>query len=266
VRIRRAAPASSAPASLAPPWAPAVTILAVLVTAVLGRLVWHSQGLSGLDAWVEDQLGADSDRELRLATDLASGLRAATVCGIVAVAGLAWMALRQRNAVILTLLAPSATLAAEKLLKPLVARQAPDSTVFHYPSGHVAVATALALSLVLIVRSTRARPATRTIAVLSTGLLVLLMGLARLVETAHLLSDVVGGVATGVAVTLAVALLLDGRHPTGVGSVRGGLLELEPEGLGQAGVQRADRQHGQRHRGGGKEEVVERGDERSEEN
>ena len=263
--LRRAVPAPHDRRPLAPPWAPAATVLAVLVTAVLARLVWHSRQLPGLDTWVEDRLGADSDRELRLATELAGGLRSVTVLGVVAVAALAWIALRQRNAVVLALLAPTATLAAERLLKPLVGRRAPVSTVFHYPSGHVAVATAVALSLVLIVRSSTARPATRTIAVLSAGLLVLLMALARLVETAHVLSDVVGGAATGVAVTLAVALLLDGRRRAGDGSLRGGLLKLQPEGFGQAGVQRADRQHGQRHRDRGEEEVVQGGDERPEE-
>ena len=209
--LRRAVPAPNDYRPLAPPWAPAATVLAVLVTAVLARLVWHSRRLPGLDAWVEDQLGADSDRQMRLANALAGGLRSVTVLGVVAVAALAWIALRQRNAVVLALLAPTATLAAERLLKPLVGRRIPGSTVFHYPSGHVAVAAALALCLVLVVRSVRARPATRTVAVLSAGLLVLLMALARLVETAHVLSDVVGGAATGVAVTLAVALLLDGR-------------------------------------------------------
>ena len=168
---------------------------------------------------------------MRLANALAGGLRSVTVLGVVAVAALAWIALRQRNAVVLALLAPMVTLAAERLLKPLVGRRAPGSTVFHYPSGHVAVATAVALCLVLIVRSVRARPATRTVTVVSAGLLALLMALARLVETAHVLSDVVGGAATGVAVTLAVALLLDGRplpgggrsgRPAGLGARRSG--------------------------------------------
>jgi membrane-associated phospholipid phosphatase len=232
VPLRYAVPAPNDRRLLAPPWAPAATVLAVLVTAAFARLAWHSRQLSGLDAWVEDQLGANSDREMRLANELASGLRSVTVLGILAVAALAWIALRQRKAVVLALLAPTVTLAAERLLKPLVGRRAPESTVFHYPSGHVAVATAVALCLVLIVRSSRARPATRTIAVVSAGLLALLMALARLVETAHLLSDVVGGAATGVAVTLAVALLLDGRRrpirrgrsagPAGPGARRSG--------------------------------------------
>ena len=95
----------------------------------------------------------------------------------------------------------------EKLLKPLVARRAPTSTVFHYPSGHMAVATALALSLVLILQLTMTRPRVKTLVELAAAYFVSLMAWARLVETAHLLTDVVGGVSTGVAVTLGAALL-----------------------------------------------------------
>jgi membrane-associated phospholipid phosphatase len=114
----------------------------------------------------------------------------------------------------------------DRLLKPLVARKAPGSPVFHYPSGHVAVATALALSLVLILRPSMVRPRVKTLLGLSAALLVALMGLARLVETAHLLTDVAGGLSAGVAVTLAAALLVD----RGGRSVRGGLIELHPGG------------------------------------
>ena len=55
------------------------------------------------------------------------------------------------------------------------------------------------------------------------------MAWARLVETAHLMTDVVGGVSTGVAVTLGAALLLDRR------SVRGGLLKLHAPGSRENG-------------------------------
>ena len=96
--------------------------------------------------------------------------------------------------------------------------------------------TALALSLVLILRPTLARPRVKLLVALSAALLVSLMASARLVETAHLLTDVVAGVSIGVAVTLGTALLLD--H-----SVRGRLLKLHAQGLGEAGVQRADGTH-----------------------
>lgn len=102
----------------------------------------------------------------------------------------------------------------------------------------MAVVTALAVSLVLILRPSMVRPRVKTLLGLSAALLVALMCLARLVETAHLLTDVAGGLSAGVAVTLAATLLLyrDGR------SVRGGLIELHPQGLGEAGVQRVDRE------------------------
>jgi membrane-associated phospholipid phosphatase len=241
---RRAAPAPPGPSSLAPPWTPAAVAVAVTITIAVSGLVWHSTRLPELDAWVLHLLGAHhGERQFRLATGVATGLRALTLGGIVATALVSWMALRRWNAVALAVLAPTATLAADKLLKPLVARRAPASTVFHYPSGHVAVATALALSLVLILRPTMTRPRVKALVGLCAALLVLLMAWARLTETAHLLTDVVGGVSTGVAVTLGAALLLDRR------SVRGGLLELHALGLGKAGVERADKEHGQRDRG-----------------
>jgi undecaprenyl-diphosphatase len=226
---RRAAPAPPGPSPLAPSWTPAATAVAILVTVVVTGFVWHSTRLPGLDAWVLHLLGAhDGERQFRLATEVATGLRALTLGGIMATALVAWTALRRWNAVALAILAPTATLAVDKLLKPLVARRAPASTSFHYPSGHVAVATALALSLVLILRPTMTRPLVKALVGLCAALLVSLMAWARLVETAHLLTDVVGGVSTGVAVTLGAVLLLDRR------SVRGGLLEIHALGLGKA--------------------------------
>lgn len=194
---------------LAPRWAPAVILLGVLVTGLIAGLVWHSRQLPVLDAWVEDRLGARTDQQFRLAGEVASGLRGLTVLGVVAAAAGAWYVLRRWNGVALALLAPAGTLAAELLLKPLVARRAPESTTFHYPSGHVAVATALAVSLLLLVRLVRPRPAVKLATVAASSLLVVAMALAVLVATAHLFSDVVGGVATGVAVTLAAAWLVD---------------------------------------------------------
>jgi membrane-associated phospholipid phosphatase len=247
------------PGSLAPPWTPAAAAVAIAVTVVLTGLVWHSTRLPQLDAWVLHLLGAHRDEpQFRLATEVATGLRAVTLGGIVVTALVSWVVLRRWNAVALAVLAPAATLAADKLLKPLVARRAPASTVFHYPSGHVAVATALALTLVLILWPTMTRPRVKALVGLGAALLVSLMAWARVVETAHLLTDVIGGVSTGMAVTLGAALLLDRR------SVRGGLLELHALGLGKAGVQRADGEHGQGDHGRRDQEVVEAGDQDAE--
>jgi membrane-associated phospholipid phosphatase len=256
---RRAASAPPGPSSLAPPWTPAAAAAAILVTVVVTGLVWHSTRLPGPDAWALHLLGSHSgERQFRLATEVAAGLRALILGGIVATALVSWMALRRWNAAALAVLAPTATLAVDKLLKPLVGRRAPASTVFHYPSGHVAVATALALTLVLILRPTMTRPRVKALVAWCAALLVSLMAWARLVETAHLLTDVVGGVSAGVAVTLGAALLLDRR------SVQGGLLELQAPGFWKAGVERADGEHGQRDRGRGDQEVVQGGDQDTE--
>ena len=194
---------------LAPPWAAVVITVAVLITGGVGALVWRSERLGSIDAWALQELGAHSHREFQLASGVAASLRPVAIFGTMATAILAWVALRRWNGVILSLAAPAITLAVEKLLKQLVARRSPGASVFLYPSGHLAVATALALTLILVVRSARARSNIRVSVIACASLFVLVMARARLAETAHSLSDVVGGVATGAAVTLAAALLLD---------------------------------------------------------
>lgn len=214
---------------LAPPWAPIATMFAVLVTSMIAGLVWHSDRLGSVDAWALRELGAHTYREFRLASAISTSLRPVAIGGTLAIAALAWVALRRRNAVLLSLAAPALTLAAEKLLKQLVGRRWPGSSVLLYPSGHLAVATALALTLVLIARSARARPSIRLTVAMSASLFVLVMARARLAQTTHSLSDVVGGVATGVGVTLAVALLLDSRLLSLMGDRHGSSRRSDPE-------------------------------------
>jgi len=194
---------------LAPPWAAVATTVAVLITGIIAALVWRSERLGSIDAWALRELGAHSYREFQLASGVAASLRPVAIFGTMAIAVLAWVALRRWNGVILSLAAPAVTFAVEKLLKQLVARRSPGASVFLYPSGHLAVATALALTLILVVRNSGARRSIKVIVIACSSLFVLVMAKARLAETAHSLSDVIGGVATGAAVTLAVALLLD---------------------------------------------------------
>ena len=205
----QAGPPAAGSLRLAPPWAAGAITVAVLITGGVGALVWHSEQLGSIDAWALRELGAHSYREFQLASGIAASLRPVAIFGTMAIAGLAWAVLRRWNGVILSLAAPPVTFAVEKLLKQLVARRSPGVSVFLYPSGHLAVATALALTLVLVVRSAGARPSIRVSAMACASLFVLVMAKARLAETAHSLSDVIGGVATGAAVTLAAALLLD---------------------------------------------------------
>jgi membrane-associated phospholipid phosphatase len=196
---------------LAPSWAPIATVVAVMVTASIGALVWHSTRLGRLDAWALRALGAETYFGFQLATAISSSLRVLALGAAPTIGAFAWFALRRSDAVVLSLGAPAVTLAVERLLKQLVARRSPGSGVFLYPSGHLAVATALALTLVLVLRLARVRPGFMAVAVVSVSLTLLVVARARLAETAHSLSDVIGGITTGVAVTLAAALLLDAR-------------------------------------------------------
>jgi membrane-associated phospholipid phosphatase len=199
---------------LAPGWAPLAAAAAALVTALIGALVWHSTRLSWLDAWALRALRADSYLEFRLASATSASVRLLAPAAVSATAAFAWLALRRRDAVILALTAPALTFGVEKLVKQVVGRQAPGSGVLVYPSGHLAVATALALTLVLVVRLATARPGVMVAVVAGATMLVLVVARARLAETAHSLSDVAGGIATGMAVTLVAALLLDARLPS----------------------------------------------------
>lgn len=211
-RGSRAARAPYGAVPLAPPWAPLAALGAVVVTGMIAALVWHSNQLYALDAWAARGLVARSYWEVRTASAISTGLGYLAVAAATVIAVFAGVALRWRNAVLLVLVAPALAFAAEKLLKVTVDRRVVGSTVSHYPSGHLAVATAVVLSLVLLLRSAGAMARARAVVAAATGLLAVL-AVTRQVDTAHLLSDVVGGMATGVAVTLAAALLLDRSPP-----------------------------------------------------
>ena len=190
-----AGPAGSGPA-LVPPWAAPVAVVALVVGTLLAGWVWHASRLDPFDAWVM--------RWQELAHSHAGGV-AAIVSGtllpvmlmiMVAGAVFAWLAGR-RDAVVLALSAAPATLAAELLLKELVHRQRQGDPDLLFPSGHVAVATAATVTAVLVLRVVPVSPrvaAPRAVVAVS-----------RLVETVHSLTDVVGGGATGLVMTLGAA-------------------------------------------------------------
>jgi membrane-associated phospholipid phosphatase len=111
--------------------------------------------------------------------------------------------------VVLALVAAPGTLVCELLLKQVVHRNGPDAGAqLLYPSGHVAVGTAAAVTTVLVVRATRAPPRTRVRVARLAGWLVVVIAAARLVQTVHYVTDVVGGAALGLAVTCWAALAI----------------------------------------------------------
>jgi len=128
------------------------------------------------------------------------------IAGSLAIALVAWV-LGRREAVVASLVVAPATVADEQSLK-LAGRRSLGLESFSFPSGRVALATSLILLLLLILRAAGVQPFVRAlVAVLGTGY-VLAMAWARVATGEHLLTDVVGGVSMGVAVTLVISVVL----------------------------------------------------------
>jgi membrane-associated phospholipid phosphatase len=109
------------------------------------------------------------------------------VAGVV----LGWR-VKRRDLIVLGLASLPATLAVEVMLKHLVHRQWDGGPEVIFPSGHTAMATTMALTAVLAVR---VAPVTRRARLAVAWVMVgyaLAIAVARLVETVHPLTDVLG--------------------------------------------------------------------------
>jgi membrane-associated phospholipid phosphatase len=201
----RASQASSVP--LAPPWAGAVADTALLAGSLLAALVWHATRLDPVDAWVVRWQELASAHARGLAAVVSATLGPMALLTMVAGAALGWLA-RRRDLMALALAAVPLTLAVEILLKRLVHRQWEGDPALIFPSGHAAIAIAAALTAVVAVRVVPVAPSARLAVACLTGSYALAIAVARLVETVHPLTDVLGGAATGVMVTLGGALAL----------------------------------------------------------
>ena len=143
-----------------------------------------------------------------MSAEVVSGTEAPVVLlAMLACAFVAWRAGR-RDAVLLAVAVVPATLAAELLLKQLVHRQWHGGPALIFPAGHPAVATAAAVAATLVLRVAPVTPRTRLAVALVGGGYVLVVGTARLVEAVHALTDVLGGIATGIAIALGLALAI----------------------------------------------------------
>jgi undecaprenyl-diphosphatase len=95
--------------------------------------------------------------------------------------------------------------AAESTFKYLIGRPRPFDASFGFPSGHATAAAAFFGAVIYLAGSLppRARGPVRFLA----GLAILLVGLSRVMLRAHWPSDVLGGVALGLFLASAAALL-----------------------------------------------------------
>jgi membrane-associated phospholipid phosphatase len=137
--------------------------------------------------------------------------RSGQVTVMAAVLALACVAVRRwRGAVLVAVAVPAAGALTEFLLKPFVGRLL--SGYLSYPSGHTTGVIALAVTFaVLLADPTRPRlPA--AVRLLLAALAVLAAGAVALAVVGlglHYFTDTVGGAATGTAVVLLTALIID---------------------------------------------------------
>jgi membrane-associated phospholipid phosphatase len=203
----RTSPGSVAAAPLAPPWAAAVALTALLTGGVLAALVWHATRLNPVDAWVLRWQELASTQAGGLAASVSATVKPVVLLTMVAGVIIGWR-VKRRDLIMLALVALPVTYAVEQLLKRLVHRQWDGGSDLVFPSGHAAMAMAVALTAVLAFRVAPVGHRVRlSIACLTAGY-VLAIAVARLVETVHPLTDVLGGIATGLVVPLGAALAL----------------------------------------------------------
>jgi membrane-associated phospholipid phosphatase len=93
----------------------------------------------------------------------------------------------------------------EGVLKELVGRARPESPAMGFPSGHVTATASFAVIVIYLAGRSRLRPRARWLVAAVAVALIVGVGLARIVLRAHWPSDVLGGLALGVAVSAAAA-------------------------------------------------------------
>jgi PAP2 superfamily len=182
-----------------------IAVLAALVVAGLGV---HYAGVSGGE-WIAPVEGPRPPwQDLALAIEFCGEPVGAAILVAALAGGL--LLLGRRRSAVLVVVAAGVTVAMTTLLKPVVDRTTP-SGYLSFPSGHTALATALALVVALSAASHWLGTAAGTALVLGSALAAgAAMGWAMVALGSHYPTDTVGGFFTALAVVPATAWLLDG--------------------------------------------------------
>ncbi|MEU4246119.1 phosphatase PAP2 family protein [Amycolatopsis sp. NPDC026612] len=203
----------TAPAALPPVLRAPLAMSAALATAVLvalGILHFQDSGLTGIDATLLPSIDGVRPpwRYLALVFDF-GGEPVGSVILIALLAGVCFLAHRVRTAV-LTVLGVVVTVAVTTVLKPLVGRTI-HGEFLSYPSGHTALATALALIIALLLtdRLALGRAAAVLLALGMALVAGIAMGWAEVALGAHYPTDAVGGFCAALAAVPLTAWAVD---------------------------------------------------------
>ncbi|MER5888821.1 phosphatase PAP2 family protein [Streptomyces sp. NPDC001941] len=191
-------------------WLTAQAVLAALLAVVIAVL-YAGHGRPGtLDAWLAPGEEAIQGRwySVALAVDfLGEPVGAAALLVFCASA---CVMLKRPRAAVLVVVGTGACVVATTLLKHVVGRTI-HGGYLSYPSGHTALATAVAVALALLaVERTGASARTGAALVLLASLVAgAVMGWAQVVLSAHYPTDTLGGWCTALVVVPATAWLVD---------------------------------------------------------
>lgn len=184
-----------------------LAVVGLLTLLAVGALVAGGTVAGPADGWIP--LAEGAWHRTALVIDFGGEPVGATV--LVGALVLVCLASGHRRAAVLALAGPAAAVATTTLLKPLAGRTIHGPDNLSYPSGHTAVATALAIVLALLLAdrlSMRPRAA-MTLLVLLAAVAAALMAWSQVTLGAHYETDTVGGFAAAVAVVPATAWLVD---------------------------------------------------------
>jgi undecaprenyl-diphosphatase len=101
--------------------------------------------------------------------------------------------------------------ATEGVLKVVVGRPRPEAASMGFPSGHATAAAAFFCAVFYLAESLR--PPARWLVRLAAIMIIVLVAVARVMLRAHWPSDVLGGIALGLALASAAALLAGAGGP-----------------------------------------------------
>ncbi len=193
------------------PLAATVVVACLAVTALLGALVWHQTQAGWLDGAVDLRVRAAIGGHWRLLDFVVLFGRSAQVTVLAAVLTLACVAARRwRGAVLVALAVPAAGALTEYLLKPFVGRLLSGSQ--SYPSGHTTGVIALAVTFAVLLAGPSRPRLPAAVRLLLAALAFLAAGAVAVAVVAlglHYFTDTIGGAATGTAVVLLTALIID---------------------------------------------------------
>ena len=185
--------------------------MCLAVTALLGVWVSHQTSLDWLDAAIDAKARAALGAHQRLLAALVwpgSPVPVGALALGLALACLAWR--KYREAALVVISVPAATMITEMVLKPLVGRLMWSTLSF--PSGHTTGAFTLAavFTVLLIGRPGAGMPqALRVVLAVTAFLAALIVAFALIAQGVHYFTDTVAGAATGIGTVLLTALLLD---------------------------------------------------------